>query len=447
MTLVSRLRGAAIAAFLDGDPVRHAVAAARRRLTGATPTVHYHHDVACPWSHLAAQAALRLVDTYPIELRFHLVGPPASDVDAAPALRTKHAVRDAALLAEHWDVELPGSREPDPTSLRKAQSVLIRPRPDREQLALAVELGRALWSHDGPGLTALVAAHGSEASGAIAPHLAREYDRMRKAGFYQAASFGYDGDWYLGVERVGYLEDRLAADTGVTPARRALVPRPARPPARLPGVGARPTLEVWWSFRSPYSYLALAGLERLTRTMPVDLVLKPVMPMVARGLPLARQKREYLLRDAHREAERHGIPFGAICDPLGAGVEHAMAIARLAIDYGHGLDFLTSAARGVWAEAKDLADYVDLRAVVERAGLDWADARTALADDGWRTWAADHAAELDGLGLWGVPSFKVGELIVWGQDRLELIADRLRRHLAAVAAEPEAQAASAPITA
>lgn len=434
MTLVSRLRGAAIAAYLDGDPVRHAVAAARRRLTGARPTVDYHHDVACPWSHLAAQAALRLADTYPVDLRFQLVGAPAADVDAAPALRGKHAVRDAALLAEHWDVELPGSREPDPTSVRKALAVLIRPRPDRDQLALAVELGHALWSHDGKALTALVGKHGSEASGAIAPHLAREYDRLRKAGFYQAASFGYAGDWYLGVERVGYLEDRLAADLGVTPPRRALTPRPARPPTRLAGVGDRPTLEVWWSFRSPYSYLALTGLERLTRTMPVDVVLKPVLPMVTRGLPLARSKRDYLLRDAHREADRQGIAFGNICDPLGAGVDHAMAIAKLAIDYGQGLDFLTSAARAVWAEARDLADYVDLRAVVERAGLDWGDARAALADDGWRTWAADHAAELDGLGLWGVPSFKVGELVAWGQDRLDLVADRLRRHLAAVAA-------------
>jgi len=33
-------------------------------------------------------------------------------------------------------------------------------------------------------------------------------------------------------------------------------------------------------------------------------------------------------------------------------------------------------------------------------------------------------------GLWGVPSFKVGDFVGWGQDRLPLLADRLRRHFA-----------------
>lgn len=445
MTLISRLRGAAIATYLDGDRVRHTVAAARRRVTGAPPTVHYYHDLADPWSYLTAQVAARLADTYPITLRFHLVGPPAADVDPAPTLRLKYACKDAAVLAEHWDVELPTLREPDSKEVSKASSVLLRPRPDREQLAIALELGQALWTNNHKAVVAIVGRHGNEATGAIAPYLAAAYSKLRDAGFYQAASFGYDGDWYAGIERVGYLEDRLIADLGVTPARRALVPRPAatRPPDKLAGVGARPSIEVFWSFRSPYSYLALHGLERLARTMPVDLVWKPVLPMVSRGLAMPRTKRLYIARDAHREAVRQGIPFGTLCDPLGPGVDKAMAIARMAIEQGRGLAFLSSVARGVWAEAKDLASYVDLRLMVERADLDWTDAKAALADDGWKVWASDHAAELNAAGLWGVPSFKVGEVVAWGQDRLDHLEDRLRRHLAAVAAEPP-PAADAP---
>ena len=103
MTLISRLRGAAIATFLDGDRVRHTVAAARRRVTGAPPTVHYYHDLADPWSYLTAQLAARIADTYPVTLRFHLVGPPAADVDPAPTLRLKYEVKDAAVLANCRD--------------------------------------------------------------------------------------------------------------------------------------------------------------------------------------------------------------------------------------------------------------------------------------------------------------------------------------------------------
>ncbi len=448
MTLLSRLRGAAIGAYLDGDRVRHSLAAARRRLRGAPPTVHFYHDAADPWSYLALQAAVRLAELYPITMRFHLVGPPAADVDPAPVLRTKYAVKDAAELALHWDVELPTVREPDGNEVKKVCSVLIRDRPDREQLAIALELGKGLWTNDHKVVVAAMGKHGSENSGSIAPHLAAEYTKLRQAGFYRAGSFAYDGDWYPGIERLGYLEDRLIAELGVTPARRALVPRPAsaRPPEKLAGVGARPTLEVWWSFRSPYSYLALSGLERLARTLPIDLVIKPVLPMVARGLAVPKQKRMYLARDANREAERQGIPFGAICDPLGQGVDHAMAIAKLAFDQGQdrGLELISSIARGVWSEAKDLTSYVDLRALVERAGMDWDDARGAITDDGWRVWAADNAAELNAAGLWGVPSFRVGDHVAWGQDRLDLLADRLRRHLDALAAEQAASATPTP---
>jgi hypothetical protein len=39
------------------------------------------------------------------------------------------------------------------------------------------------------------------------------------------------------------------------------------------------------------------------------------------------------------------------------------------------------------------------------------------------------------IGLWGVPSFRVGDLALWGQDRLDILADRLRRHVAAVRAD------------
>lgn len=442
MTLLSRLKGAAIGAYLDTDRVRQAAAAARRRLTGARPVVHFHHDVADPWSYLALQAAVRLAELYPVDVKFHLVGPPAADVDPAPTLRAKYALRDATELAQHWDVELSAHREPDPVSVRKASQVLIRPRADRDQLAVALELGHALWQHDGKALTAAMGTHGTEASGNIAPHLAAEYTAMRARGFYQAASFAYEGAWYAGIERLGYLEDRLVDELGVAPTRRALEPRPAtaRPPARIGGAGARPSVEVWWSFRSPFSYLALSGLERLARELPIDLVWKPVLPMVTRGLAMPRIKRLYLVHDAHREAVRQGIPFGDLCDPLGSGVEHAMAIAHAAFAQGQGPALLASIARGVWAEAKDLTSYVDLRELVERAGMDWADARAAIADGGWKAWAADHAADLNAAGLWGVPSYRVGDHVAWGQDRLDLLADRLRRHLAAPPAPPPSAA-------
>jgi 2-hydroxychromene-2-carboxylate isomerase len=48
-------------------------------------------------------------------------------------------------------------------------------------------------------------------------------------------------------------------------------------------------------------------------------------------------------------------------------------------------------------------------------------------------WATASAADLQVIGLWGVPSFRIGDFVTWGQDRLPLLADRLRRHKSAAA--------------
>src|SRR5262249_52464598 len=105
MTLTSKLKGAAIGALLGptADRALRAIDKARGRLAGAPPSrgLDFYYDVADPWSHLAAQATLRLVKAYPVELAVHMVTPPASDVDVAPELRRRHALRDARDLAAH----------------------------------------------------------------------------------------------------------------------------------------------------------------------------------------------------------------------------------------------------------------------------------------------------------------------------------------------------------
>ncbi|HMG57779.1 MAG TPA: DsbA family protein, partial [Kofleriaceae bacterium] len=163
----------------------------------------------------------------------------------------------------------------------------------------------------------------------------------------------------------------------------------------------------------------------------VPLVLKPVAPMVTRGLTVPTVKRMYIVHDAKREADRHGIAFGELCDPLGPGIDNCLAIAARAAQRGQLMAFARSAMRGIWTEALDMTEYVDLRQVVERAGMAWDDARDALAPEpsaAAQKAAQGNAAELAVYHLWGVPSLRCGEFVAWGQDRLPLLADRLRRH-------------------
>jgi 2-hydroxychromene-2-carboxylate isomerase len=151
--------------------------------------------------------------------------------------------------------------------------------------------------------------------------------------------------------------------------------------------------------------------------------------MVMRGLPVPREKRQYISLDAAREARLRNTPFGRINDPVGRPTERGLALIPFAEQHGRGQEYLLSFMQGVWAEGIDAGSDRGLRQIVERAGLAWDGALLALQDEGWRNPAEDNRAEMFALGLWGVPSFRVRgpqEVAVWGQDRLWAVADALR---------------------
>lgn len=448
MIIAKRLKGKAISAWLGptGEAARRALAAVKDRISATPRTMEVYFDITDPWSYLTGQAVQRLLAAYPgVEFAFHVITPPASDVDPAPTLRPKYAMRDAQQLAAYWNVEFPGKKEGDGGMVRDIGTALIRSRPPRDQLAAAMDLTGALWANDKKLLVTLLGKWGQESHGSVLPILNTAYSDLRKAGHYQGGMIHYAGVWYWGIDRLPYLEAALAHDLGTAIAH-VVTPRPEaeRGPERL---SDKPLIcEMYYSFRSPYSYLALEQIEGILAPYKIPLVLKQVAPMVSRGLPLPQVKRMYIVKDAKREADRLHIPFGELCDPLGPGIDNCLAIAQWANQRGGGagLAFARSAMRGIWAEARDPAEYVDLRVMVERAGLPWDDARGVLRDPTGAKAAHDNAADLNGIGLWGVPAFRVGEFVAWGQDRLVLLADRLRRHALAPAPAPEPDEAATP---
>lgn len=429
MIIAKRLKGKAIAAWLGptGSAARRAVDSVRQKITRAQRRLDFYFDITDPWSYLTAQAVSRLVQTYPVDFAIHMITPPASDVDPQPQLRAKHAVRDAQLLAEYWDLDFPGKKEADPGIVRDVGTGLVKQRPAAEQLKAALEFGAALWANDKKRVAALLGSYGAEAHIEVPPILNTNYTALRKAGHYQGAMIHFGGTWYWGIDRLPYLEAELARETGSNVAHVVKErPQADRGPLRL---SEKPlTCEMWFSFRSPYSYLALEQIESVLAPYEIPLVLRPVAPMVARGLAVPSVKRMYIVHDAKREADRLGISFGELCDPLGEGVDNCLAIAHWANKRGAALAFAKSAMRGIWSEARDASAYVDLRHLVERAGLPWEEARVAIGDPDAMKAATTNAADLAVISLWGVPSFRCGDFIAWGQDRLPLLADRLRRH-------------------
>ena len=185
-------------------------------------------------------------------------------------------------------------------------------------------------------------------------------------------------------------------------------------------------IEFFFSFRSPYSYLAAPRAFALPERFDVELVFRGVIPMAMRGQSVPREKGLHTLRDVKREAVRLGMPFGRIHDPIGAGAVRCLLVAQHAVDVGRERDFVLEASRGIWAQAADVATDAGLRPVCERAGLDWGDCAAAVDDADLRARVDADTWALGELGHWGVPVFVFEEQLFWGQDRIEDLEIALR---------------------
>ncbi len=335
--------------------------------------IHYFHEPEDPYSQLAIQLVRPLIETYAVEVRT-------------------------------WTVSAPG-----PAAAPELEKLKAWARQDAERLAR---------SH-----------------GLNYPHIERvpatpEGNAVReKMGHYLSGMFHFEGEWYWSVDRFHFLEERLR-DGGL--ARKAaqassIVPVRDVTLSGKKGSATGATLDWFLSFRSPYTWISADRVKQLADHYGATLRLRFVLPMVMRGLPVPASKRFYITLDTKREAERLGIAFGTIVDPVGKPTERGLAVLHHAIKAGKGHAFARSFLSGAFAEGIDAGSDPGLRQISERAGMSWAQAQAALADDSWRAEAEANREELFSLGHWGVPSFRVNDNPAhWGQDRLWLIEQELQ---------------------
>lgn len=185
-------------------------------------------------------------------------------------------------------------------------------------------------------------------------------------------------------------------------------------------------VDFFFSFRSPYSYLAAPRAFALADRYDVEIAYRGVIPMAMRGQSVPREKGLHTLRDVAREAKRLGMPFGPVHDPIGEGAMRCLLVGQHALDLRRERRFVLEASSGIWSRAVDVASDAGLRDVCERAGLDWPGCVAALADPAMRERVDADTAALEEIGHWGVPVLVFGGEQYWGQDRIEFAEEALR---------------------
>jgi 2-hydroxychromene-2-carboxylate isomerase len=407
----------------------------KRLKAGLPHRVEYFHQLDDAYSYLAAQVLAPLIENYDIELVPHLVAASSGKNVPEPQLLSSYAAVDAAKVAPHYGLQFPAhATAPAPDQVQLAARILAAV--DAADFpSAAVAVGALLWAGDGSGMQELAARYDAVDDQLAAVRVELGSARRDELGHYFGAMFYYGEEWYWGVDRLYHLENRLlslAARRG--PGRQLIVPRPGIEVGTLKDNGSL-TLEFFASLRSPYTSIIFDRTVELAQNTGVKLVLRPVLPMVMRGVPATRQKGLYIFGDAAREAKSLGIQWGNFYDPIGEPVRRAYSIYPWAAKQGRGVELLSAFLHGAFCDGVNTNTDTGMRSVVENAGLPWDKAQQLIDNNAWEDQLEQNRLAMYGFGCWGVPSFRLldeqGDVVlgIWGQDRLWLVAREIQRLL------------------
>ena len=202
--------------------------------------------------------------------------------------------------------------------------------------------------------------------------------------------------------------------------------------------------DLYFSFRSPYSYLAIGRYRALTEIYDVEIDLRPVYPLAIRQPDFFERSHPnwlgYTFRDMMRVAQFHSIPFAA---PKPDPIVQDMATRRIADEQPHifrltrlgqvaarkgkGLVFAEEVSRLIWGGTAGWHEGDHLANAAARAGLDWAELEEQAASDAAALddeIAANQQA-LEDSGHWGVPTLVFDGEPFFGQDRIEMVLWRM----------------------
>lgn len=208
-------------------------------------------------------------------------------------------------------------------------------------------------------------------------------------------------------------------------------------------------IDVFWSFRSPWSYLATPRLREWQGRYALNVRFRPVYPLAIRTPEFFDRVHplwpSYFMRDLFRVAEYLGLPMAPPKpDPVvqemvdgkfrtGSQQPYIYRLTRLgalAEERGHGIEFADEVGRVIWGGTVGWDEGEHLARAAQRAGLDLAelDAAAVREEDRIERVIEQNQKDHEAAGHWGVPTCAFRGEPFFGQDRLDVLLWRLKKN-------------------
>lgn len=206
------------------------------------------------------------------------------------------------------------------------------------------------------------------------------------------------------------------------------------------------TADLYFSFRSPYSFLSIGRYRALAEEYDVDIALRPVYPLAIRQPDFFERNHPnwmaYTIRDMMRVAQYHSIAFGPpVPDPIVQDpntraiadeqpyIRRVTRMGQAAARRGKGLVFAHEAGKLIWGGQQNWHEGEHLAGALTTAGLDAAEvvAEVEAQGDELDAEIAANQDTLEAAGHWGVPTLVFEGEPFFGQDRIEMAQWRMEQ--------------------
>ena len=416
--------------------LKRSVYSFKRTLLKQTPTLTVFLKADDPYSYLLVQALIEFQARFNVRIQCRVFQHLDPDMYPRILMWRDYAKYDAYYLARLYGYRfpvkehLPKRNEAEADQLAFALSAIEQDDDFLEQASIILDhYWFGLYSRDDSQPISQEGVEKAQVS------LAKNQNLLEQKGHYLGASIYFEGEWYWGIDRLDHLERRLIDDSlSINPDEKVFYNKTYENFCKAPNDSLNSEnseantmpLTLYWSARSPYSYIGLERSIQMAKYYQVPLNIKPVLPMMMRGMNVPDKKKMYIFLDTKREAGKLGIPYGKVADPLGLAVERCYSLIEYAEENNKLQDFLLSFARGVNAEGIRAETDRGLKKIVTRCGLDWAVAKKKLHDLNWKNMVQENLDDMFANGCWGVPTICYRDLKFWGQDRFGLVEASLK---------------------
>ena len=405
----------------------------KRQDEGRNHEVLYFHKVDDPYSHLTIQSIEKLKSSYNISFKPILVGEEDAGAIHETSLYSKYCLEDVKRIAPFYDIAFPGNSYPSKEMIYKANSILSAVNESKFS-EIAIKVSFALWSSDKDTIDNLVAIFSSSKDKVIDKIIEGNKIRNDK-GYYFGSAFYYENELYWGLDRLNYLEERLSElGLSTNSVKDPICSLNLSAPKHIIS-NKKVNLTYYPSLNSPYTLVSTKRVKELSETYPINLITKPVLPMLMRDMTIPEYKAKYIISDAAREGRKYGHEIKNIYSPLGSPARKAYSLFPNIDKAGKGFEYIYELLNASFQEGVNIGNNFYLEAVVNKLGLDWNIIKNDLNTKQWKQDLDVNLKDMYAGNCWGVPSFKVTDedgsnpFYAWGQDRIWLIKEEIAKRL------------------